>query len=131
MPGAVLMAGAGGAGSILDLQSMVVGTSGTTPNQTWGYLQSPAQGSMTDGTSNIYGGAQIVGLRGFESSGQITLVIAGNGLANSGWENVRIVGSDTFVRASASYSTNGTNTFWTWASGTFPTSGTVAVEFTA
>lgn len=77
-------------------------------------------GSISDGTSNLYGGASIVGLYNridgdaFSGATSTGVVLAIDGTrANSGWESMT-VGSTTLTRASASYSVSGGVTYWSW-----------------
>ena len=126
MPGATLLMAAGGSG-ILDTQTMTVGSNGSPGSQNFGFLNGVI-GSLSDGSSNIYGGAAILAIRSVETSGAVILTITGI-LANSGWTNMAISGFGTFARADAAQSNSGGNTSWTWASGSFPTSGTVTVTW--
>jgi hypothetical protein len=122
MPGATLMMGVDGEG-VLDSQSLTVAYSGTT----YGYI-SGLFGSISDGSSNIYGGASIINLSAVEATGVVQFGVSGI-VANSGWTNMAIAGFGTFARTDATYQNSGGNSFWIWGSGSFPTSGTVTVTF--
>jgi hypothetical protein len=124
----------------LDTQTVTVATTGTTPDRLRGF--GPGTGSISDGTSNIYGGATIFTLQEVESDGDggvgwLALVITGNN-ANSGWTTMtNTTNSKSFNRADASYLYDGTYSSWTWTRADvglgqfFPTStGTKTVVFT-
>lgn len=103
---------ASGGGGTLDTQTVTVGGSGSAfgQNRKRGFIASSI-GSISDGTSNIYGGAGISELFWDEAGGgepfyQLTIA----GAANSGWTTM-MIGSTSFTRASAGYSA-GT---WNWA----------------
>lgn len=123
-----MMAGSSGAAP-LDTQTVTTGLSGTAPDRLRGYDSSPALGSITDGTSNLYSGATVVELYHDESIDSVIFKV--NGVqANSGWETLTIVGGAGAIlsRASASFSTAGSVSTWTWSSAggnPFGPSGTV------
>jgi hypothetical protein len=119
----VLSGGGGGTGPLLDTQTVTRGTTtiGVDPYQTYTGYSSGLVGSISDGTSNIYGGASILGLYFYEESyvsppvGIVTrqLILTINGAqGNSGWTTMK-VGSTSFNRASALYAVS-TQTNWVW-----------------
>jgi hypothetical protein len=80
--------------------------------QTYGFVT--GVGSCTDGTSNLYGGATIVGLAFEETGGTNDVYFEVQGSrANSGWTNM-IINGTTYTRASATYNNGGSTTFWRW-----------------
>jgi hypothetical protein len=97
----------------LDTQTVTVGTSGTAGAQDRlrGYSSFGPLGSISDGTSNIYAGATITALEWIEigpaGAGYYYLVITG--ATNTGWTSM-VIGTDTLLRASASY----TSGSWSW-----------------
>ena len=115
-----------GTSKILDTQTVTRGTAstGSDPYYNWaGYsgTGSPTFGSISDGTSNIYSGATINGLYFYEagSSGTfgyydryIAWVVNGT-QSNSGWSTITI-GSTTYNRVDASFSTSGGVSTWIW-----------------
>jgi hypothetical protein len=78
----------------------------------------PTIGSISDGTSNIYGGAAITGLFFFQEIyvsppvGYTTrqLILSITGASDSGWTTMK-VGSTSFNRTSAAFFASGT---WVW-----------------
>lgn len=113
--------GSGGSGgSHLDTQTVTSGTSGTAPAQDRirGYI-SGSQGSITDGTSNLYAGAAITSALYNENGGTgMYYYLAITGGTNSGWATMT-VGTTVLSRTSATFS-SGT---WTWT-----TTDTVATQ---
>lgn len=117
------MVGASGSGAILDTQTVTRGSlsTGSNPTQNYSGFGSGSFGSISDGTSNIYGGASILGLYFVEeaytsppvgiTSRQLVLTINGS-QANSGWSLMK-VGSTVFSRADAGYAAS-TQTNWVW-----------------
>lgn len=90
-------------------------------------------GSISDGTSNIYGGASITNISHVSSSGgnkSLFFVVSGS-RANSGWTTMDIAGS-TYSRSSATYTDFGTTTEWAWlfTAGTNPFGTTVGATKT-
>lgn len=121
----ILAALAGGGSSILDTQTVTRGTTttGTDPFSNWAGYQNtgPSFGSISDGTSNVYAGATINGLYFYEegSSGafgyytrQIIWIVNGT-QSNSGWSTMTI-GSTTYNRTDATFSTSGGVSAWYW-----------------
>lgn len=123
-------AGGGGGGGNLDTQVVTVGTdtgggqSGTRGTEGFGGF---AGGSISDGTSNIYGGAAITRLSyewetdiTFEQElSELRLVITG-AHANSGWTTLT-VGSTAYLRTNAAYIVpGGAETVWIWIGGADP-----------
>lgn len=116
--------------SALDTQTVTVGGSGSAidGNRLRGFSTSPALGSISDGTSNLYGGASIVILEYDELSGGVVLGITGT-LANSGWSTITIKTS-VFNRSNASFSVSGGVSYWFWAGGSVSMFGTVGTNAT-
>ena len=124
--GAAGGSGSGGGGGNLDSQAVTVGQastpsggsgapSGTTVRR--GYSFSGGHGSISDGTSNLYSGAEIREIKyqwdtTYDISG-VLLTIVGANLANSGWTTLTI-GSESYLRTNANYATIGNQTFWSW-----------------
>lgn len=105
--------GTGGGGGGLDVQTLTVGVVGAYEARKFGFQQS-VMGGISDGTSNIYGGAAILALYSDEADLSLNLQI--NGVqANSGWTTMRVLGQ-TYRRVDASFSTAGGFTSWFWAS---------------
>ena len=122
----ILAALAGSGSPILDTQTVTSGstTTGTDPYFNWyGYKNgSPAFGSISDGTSNIYAGAAINGIFFYEAGSigaggfyerSVILIINGT-QSNSGWSTMT-VGTTTYARTDASFSTAGGVSTWTWS----------------
>lgn len=117
----------GGSGiTLLDTQTITRGYSltGTDPYfEHVGFAVSPvtpAYGSITDGTSNIYAGATIQGVYFTQSSttaeGYYTrqIIFRVNGeVANSGWTTI-LIGGTELTRASAAYTAISGFTRWVW-----------------
>lgn len=142
----------GGGGASLDTQTVTVGSDSYfqaggsiggvyIPAQYYYYSglmtnfppsnQSISGGSISDGTSNIYGGAAIEDVYHLFNDGfdyeMIYLVIAGNTRANSGWTTMTI-GSTAFARTDAAFqqgnAQNAPNsTIWYWVGGTNNSTG--------
>lgn len=111
----MMMGRSSSGGATLDTQTVTTGVLGTAPTRTRGFVTG-STGSISDGTSNVYAGAAIRELDHDEGSGMVTWQVTGL-VANSGWTNMVVDGSTTFVRASATYTQTGGNTYWQWASG--------------
>ena len=103
-----------GASASLDTQTVTVGSK-YQYYQTWrGYWPQISIGSISDGTSNIYGGASIAGIV-WSSQNRVFFYVSGIH-SNSGWSTMQI-GSTTLNRTSGSYTTTSTNlTYWLWTS---------------
>jgi len=130
---------AGGAGAglwdvpagSLDAQTVTVGAYEVVDYE-FGYYEyqygygSSTGGSISDGTSNIYGGAAITGLYYQEFGGSAYIVLSISGATNSGWTTMNI-GGTSYSRSSASFSSGQ----WTWGvsvgANPFGTSGTKTV----
>lgn len=105
----------------LDTQTVTVGRKGSAVfnNRRAGFSTfGTAMGSVSDGTSNIYGGASVLRIDSEEVAPDdysFYLTIGGN-RANSGWSSMTVNGT-ILLRASAnSYAFDGTNTTWEWDS---------------
>lgn len=77
-------------------------------------------GSISDGTSNIYGGAAVEGVYTSDSDPNnpdndiyVYFAVAGS-RANSGWTSMSINGEKTYYRSSAGYANYGSITYWSW-----------------
>lgn len=115
-------------GGFLDTQTVTSGVIGGVGERTWGYI-SGSLGSISDGTSNIYGGAAILGIYYDQPSGASYLRISGI-QSNSGWSTMACVQSGiTLNRASAVFSTSGGNSLWTWGAAIFTGTGTKTINF--
>ena len=100
----------------LDTQVMTAGITGTTPNLNYGFWNGANPfGSLSDGTSNLFGGAVIRGLYWGEASLQLMFTVTGL-FANSGWTTMTILGQYGVTRASATYMQNAGDTYWSWNS---------------
>lgn len=111
--GAISMDDFYGASDTLDEQTVTVGTR-FIYYQTWfGYWSQISIGSISDGTSNLYSGASIIGVH-HSSSNRLYFYVSGN-RANSGWTSMT-VGSTTVQRTSATYTNNTTWVGWYWDS---------------
>ena len=117
----VLSGGGGGTGPVLDTQTVTVAslTSGSNPTQEYRGFKTtaPTFGSISDGTSNIYGGAAITALYFYQESfvnppvGYTTrqLILTITGATNSGWTTMK-VGTTNFARTDAFFSSGS----WLW-----------------
>lgn len=122
-------------GGSLDTQTVTVGADGSAPanDRRRGFILT-AIGGCSDGTSNIYSGAAIQRICWDENSGggleQVQFEVAGV-VANSGWANMNVGGSNIYNRASATYSNPGGNSRWVWSepNNPFGLSGTKIVGF--
>ena len=117
---------AAGAGiTLLDTQTVTRGTTttGTDPYTEYsGFAASPAIGSISDSTSNVYSGATITNLY-FAQTAQISPAVGyvsrqliwrlSSEVANSGWATM-LVGTTTFTRATATFNTGTGYSQWTW-----------------
>lgn len=97
----------------------------------YGYSSSYPYGSISDGTSNIYGGGAITDLNYVQyGSSSASVALGISGATNSGWTTMTI-GTTSFSRASAATYGSG---FWTWnvavGANPFGTSGSKAVYWT-
>ena len=128
MSGAAVLAGRA---STLDTQNVISGSSGSIPDRQRGYDNSPALGSINDGTSNLYSGAVITEIYHDETNSWLYLTITGT-LANSGWTTMAANGT-AFLRTSATFSQSGGFTTWKWTGVGNPMGGSgnpVTVDFT-
>lgn len=129
------MLGRTAASVVLDTQTVTVAESGTTPNRLRGFY-SGVLGSISDGTSNVYGGDAILRMVFDESGGNAFILLISNSHPNSGWNAINNVTDGlTLSRASASYADLGTETEWRWNSqaigGFFASTGAKTVTFTS
>lgn len=114
--------------TILDTQTVTHGatTTGVGPDPVTEYsgfkAATPAFGSISDGTSNVYAGATITGLYFTQttvyspSSGYVARQVIfrlSSEVANSGWTTL-LVGTATFLRANATFNTATGYSQWTW-----------------
>ena len=103
----------------LDSQRVTVGFySGGYPTGSatfYGYI---GDGKILDGTSNLYSGATINELYWWQEGAILYWSIAGN-YTNTGWTTMK-VGSTNFSRSSATFSSGGGTTSWTWNAGDNP-----------
>ncbi len=112
----------------LDSQTLTAGSVGIIGERFRGFSTARSIGSISDGTSNLYGGGAITELYHDEEFTSLRLKITGS--TNSGWTNMLVYDStgttliDSYSRASASFASNE----WTWAAETvnpFGANGTV------
>lgn len=105
----------------LDTQVVTTGASGTAPIQDrirgWA---SPSLGSISDGTSNIFGpGNAVTTLCWDENGGAPQYVLTITGATDASWTTMRIVGSNgTKVLTRTSRTSFSSNT-WLWSTGDF------------
>lgn len=105
----------------LDTQTVTTGSIGTSgvQDRNRGFI-SGTIGSLSDGTSNIYGGSAITELVYDENGGSSMLYrLSIPGASNSGWTYLTIDGTKILLRSDASFS-SGT---WYWL-----TTDTVATQ---
>lgn len=120
-------------GGALDTQTVTTGSSGSAGAGTRkrGFITA-AIGAVSDGTSNLYSGAAIREIaseeQGVGAGFGVILQITGV-VANSGWTSMNVGGTHVLTRASATFSTAGGNSTWTWTSAGQLFSGTVIVGF--
>ena len=128
--GATLGAVVPAAATVLDTQTVTVGGSGTIldGNRLRGFSTSPALGSISDGTSNVYGGAAIVTLYYDESVDQTVLAITGT-LANSGWSTLTVK-TTVYRRVDATFSVSGGVSYWNWLGGSVGAFGSIGTNAT-
>lgn len=115
--------------TILDTQTVVIGS-----RNDYGYISTgfkstgTTTGSISDGSSNVYSGANINDLYHQTTTNKLYFVLAGV-RANSGWTTMKINGT-SFTRASATYSATSTTTwYWSLSSQPFGSSGTATVTW--
>ena len=121
---ALLGGSASGGSSALDTQQVTSGSSGSAAleNRRRGYI-STVNGSIYDGFSNLYAGAPAIRSLYWDEDGDLIQFEVAGVQSNSGWAQMTINGTQTFSRASASFSTATGNSVWTWSSAGF-TAGT-------
>lgn len=118
------LAGSGGV-AILDTQTVTRGmqTVGTDPfysNYSGYSAASPAIGSISDSTSNVYSGATISMLYFWEYSESFQYLTrqlvwrVGSVVSNSGWTTM-LVGTSSYNRADAAFTTGGAYSQWVWS----------------
>lgn len=114
----------------LDIQYVDGGSIGPAGSRALGYITG-AIGSISDGTSNIYGGAAITELWYDQDSNSTSLKITGT-LSNSGWTSIFNVSRNiTLNRSAATFSTASGSSTWIWASGAgFMGTGNQTIVFT-
>lgn len=127
---------------IRDTQTVTVGSytqttkNGSPTGEVWyGYYTDGIMGSISDGTSNVLSGSNIVALY-YTSGGGVGpyLVFGVSGEkdeANPGWQTVRLNSID-YRLSDATYYWDGAYTTWTWSASStnpFGTSGTKTVYF--
>ena len=106
-------------GGSLDTQTVTVGADGTTinGNKRRGFIIG-ALGSCATGNSALYANAVIRELASEEDDTQYTafntIFTVTGVVANSGWTTMNVGGTTSLARASATFSTAGGNSTWTW-----------------
>ena len=127
-----IMASSAPGGGSLDLQTVTVGASGTIDagDRARGYILG-SLGAIADGTSDIYSGAQIRKIAAVQDIGFDVIFEVAGVQSNSGWSSMTVAGTTTFSRTSATFSTAGGNSSWTWfgVPNPFGVSGTKTVGF--
>jgi len=99
---------------VLDVQHMTTGYSGLAGNQSIGfYLSGPSIGALADGTSNIFGGAQILGIYWNEAPKQLGFAMTGNQPDHT-WTTMNANGVNYTRAAANGWLQSGGNTYWTW-----------------
>jgi hypothetical protein len=128
-----------GASNLLDTQTVTTGSASPTlyTPQTRGYEAAISLGSISDGTLNPVSNKTIILLawKGVNTTGtsvwnRVYLAVSGSA-SNSGWTSMK-VGSTTYTRTSATFSSTSTKTQWSWSTTSSPfglTGSSVAVEF--
>lgn len=97
----------------LDRQTLSTIITGSAPDRLRGFI-SGVQGTLTDGTSNVYAGANILEMYQLETDNTVHFKVAGL-VANSGWTQFMVDDpSNIFTRVGATYLQTGGNTQWTW-----------------
>lgn len=104
-----------GSGTVIDQQTLVSASTGSAGSFIRGYV-SGSQGTLTPGTSKVFGGASINSLYQDEAGGFVQLQIAGT-LTNGGWNSITVDGNTPLLRSAATFSTSGGFTYWQWVSG--------------
>ena len=112
---------------ILDTQTVTSGyaPAGQYNAAEYGYSTLLASmGSITDGYSNVASNLEIVKLSWSPDNNTLIFWVAGGPRSNSGFTSMKI-GSQTFNRTSAAFTTASGYTYWSWSTTTnqFPTVG--------
>lgn len=121
--GAISLSNLYGKTNILDTQSVYVGQTTISDGKTYwdtvtGYSGQYGIGSISDGTSNVYGGASFFGIYHYSSYPTanyldgLYLYITGT-LADTGWTSMKI-GTTIYSRANCFSSTGSGRTYWVW-----------------
>lgn len=121
--GAISMSNLYGKSNVLDTQSVYVGQTTVSDGKTYfdsvtGYSGQYGIGSISDGTSNVYGGATFYGIYHY-SSYPVNASLDGlylyiNGiLPSTGWNTMKI-GTTIYSRANCFSSTGSGRTYWVW-----------------
>jgi hypothetical protein len=119
------------ASSVLDTQTITIGSYVDKFNYLVGFYTG-YMGSISDGTFNPTGGTTIFGIDFEINTSNMSFVLQGSPIANSGWTTMTINGN-AFTRASGAFTSTGGYTSWAWsgASNPFPgSSGTINAVFT-
>lgn len=123
-----------GKSNYLDQQVITVGAYSNSPYYYRGLINGGGQaGSISDGTSNLYGGATIQELyfrAYFQDSNPETILKIVGTHANSGWTTMTINGA-VYYRANATFSYTGGMSMWRWPGLTNPFGLTAGVQVTA
>lgn len=121
-------------GGTSDTQTVTTGSDGTAinGNRRKGFIIG-ALGSCANGNSALYAGAVIREIASEEDDTQFTsfntIFTVTGVVANSGWSTMNVGGTTSLSRASATFSTAGSNSTWTWfnTSNLFGSSGSTHV----
>lgn len=108
-----------GTGSSLDIQTVTVGIFFDGFGTFTGYATAYGTGGISDGTFNPKGGASIYGLYHDNTLAQVYFQLVGSPLTNDGWTTIKI-GSTSYSRSAATFSSTGGYTSWVWSSGGDP-----------
>jgi len=100
----------------LDQQTITVGNTFQYYQQRWGYYTVWSIGSLSDGTSNIYGGQTIQGLM-WSSSGLFQWYQQGTpaSISNSGWSTLTVGGLSLGRAAASQFNQYSTESVWVWS----------------
>jgi len=103
-----------GAGGTLDTQTITVGDFINKYVYLTGYLTG-SMGSISDGTFNPTGGTTISGIYYDVYGSSLGFNLGASPISNAGWTTMTLNGT-AFTRSSATFSSTGGSTSWTWSS---------------
>ena len=108
-----------GMGVSLDIQTVSVGAYFDVSSLFTGWSSGFSMGSISDGTFNPKGNASIYGLYYDSTFYQLYFQLVGSPLTNADWTTMK-VGSTSYSRSAATFSSTGGYTSWMWSSGGDP-----------